>query len=155
MFYITLSRSSDCSLKGLYPPLLEKCPNTEILLVCIFPRSDWIRRDIPYLSVLSPITRKYGPEKTPYLDTFHTVHLTPGVWFYLWKPRRRFTLFIFNQRMNCCKPESMFQMPVDHKPMNKKITFISKTRNYFLTSISVTTFVPAFSWYIFVALATL
>ena len=25
------------------------------------------------ISVVSPITRKYGPEKTPYLDTFHVV----------------------------------------------------------------------------------
>ena len=24
-----------------------------------------------YLSVFSPNTEKYGPEKTPYLDTFH------------------------------------------------------------------------------------
>ena len=27
-----------------------------------------------YLSVFSPIARKYGPEKRPYLDTFHTVN---------------------------------------------------------------------------------
>ena len=27
-------------------------------------------------SVLSPKTGKYGPEKTPYLDTFHTESLT-------------------------------------------------------------------------------
>ena len=26
-----------------------------------------------YLSVFSPNARKYGPEKTPYLDTFHAV----------------------------------------------------------------------------------
>ena len=32
-----------------------------------------IQRDTKYLSVFSPNTRKYGPEKTPYLDTFHTV----------------------------------------------------------------------------------
>ena len=32
-----------------------------------------IRRDTPYLSVFSPNVGKYGPEKTPYLDTFHTV----------------------------------------------------------------------------------
>ena len=28
---------------------------------------------IPYLSVFSPNTRKYRPENTPYLDTFHVV----------------------------------------------------------------------------------
>ena len=44
--------------------LCEKCPNTEFFLVCIFPHLDWIRRD----------TGKYGPEKTPYLDTFHAVN---------------------------------------------------------------------------------
>ena len=55
------------------PLLREKFPNTEFFLVRIFPRLDWIRRDTPYLSVLSPNTEKYGPEKTPYLDTFHAV----------------------------------------------------------------------------------
>ena len=33
---------------------------------------DWIRRD-QYLSVFSLNAGKYGPEKTPYLDTFHAV----------------------------------------------------------------------------------
>ena len=28
----------------------------------------------PYLSVCSPNTGKYGPEKIPYLDTFHAVY---------------------------------------------------------------------------------
>ena len=32
----------------------------------------WIRRD-QYLSVFSLNAGKYGPEKTPYLDTFHAV----------------------------------------------------------------------------------
>ena len=36
--------------------LREKCPNTEF-----------------FLSVFSPNVGEYGPEKTPYLDTFHTV----------------------------------------------------------------------------------
>ena len=53
--------------------LREKCPSTEFFLVCIFPHSDWIRRDTPYLSVFGPNAGKYGPEKTPYLDTFHAV----------------------------------------------------------------------------------
>ena len=30
-------------------------------------------RATPYLSVFSPNTGKYGPEITPYLDTFHAV----------------------------------------------------------------------------------
>ena len=45
-------------------PLREKCPNTEFFLVRIFPHSGWI---------FSPNAGKYGPEKTPYLDTFHAV----------------------------------------------------------------------------------
>ena len=36
-------------------PLCEMCPNTK------------------YLSVFSPNEGKYGPEKTPYMDTFHAV----------------------------------------------------------------------------------
>ena len=48
--------------------LCEKCPNMEFFLVRIFPHSDWIRRDTEYLYVFSPNKRKYGPEKTPYLD---------------------------------------------------------------------------------------
>ena len=43
--------------------LREKCPNTEFVLVRIFPYSDWIRRDVEYLSVFSPNTGKYGPKK--------------------------------------------------------------------------------------------
>ena len=49
------------------------CPNTEFFLVRIFPHLDWIWRDTSYLSVFSPNARKYGPKKTPYLDTFHPV----------------------------------------------------------------------------------
>ena len=29
----------------------EKCPNTEVFLVRIFPHSDWLRRDTPYLRI--------------------------------------------------------------------------------------------------------
>ena len=38
-----------------------------------FPAFGLNRRDTSYLSIFSPNARKYGPEKTPYLDTFHTV----------------------------------------------------------------------------------
>ena len=61
------------SLQKFIFTLREKCPHTEFFLVCIFPYSDWIRRDTPYLSVFSPNTGKYGPEKTPYLDICHAV----------------------------------------------------------------------------------
>ena len=40
--------------------LREKCPNTEFFVVRIF-------------AVFSPNTEKYGPEETPYWDTFHEV----------------------------------------------------------------------------------
>ena len=44
----------------------------EHLLHCV--KSVQIRRfSGPYFAVLSPITGKYEPEKTPYLDTFHVV----------------------------------------------------------------------------------
>ena len=33
-----------------------------VILVRIFPQSDWIRRDTLYLSVFSPNAGKYGPE---------------------------------------------------------------------------------------------
>ena len=56
-------------------PLYEMCPNTEFLLVRIFSHSDGIRKDMKYLSVFSPNAGKYGPEKTPYLDTFHVVYV--------------------------------------------------------------------------------
>ena len=53
--------------------LREKCPNTEFLLVRIFLHLDWILRFTPYISLFSPNTEKYGPEKNPYMDTFHLV----------------------------------------------------------------------------------
>ena len=55
------------------PSLREKCPSTKFFQVCTFPHSDWMRRDTECLSVFSPNARKYGPEKTLYLDTFHAV----------------------------------------------------------------------------------
>ena len=53
--------------------LREKCANTELFLVRIFPCLDWIRRFTEYMSVSSSNTGKYGPEITPYLDSFHAV----------------------------------------------------------------------------------
>ena len=41
--------------------MLEKCPNTEFF-------------SGPYFVVFIPNTGKYGPGKTPNLDTFHTVY---------------------------------------------------------------------------------
>ena len=51
--------------------LREKCPNTELFLVRIFLYFDWI---------FSPNSEKCGPEKTPYLDTFHAVDYSFGTY---------------------------------------------------------------------------
>ena len=51
----------------------EKCPNVQFFLIRIFPYSGRIQRNTEYLSVFTPNAEKYGPEKTPYLDTFHAV----------------------------------------------------------------------------------
>ena len=59
--------------------LLEKCPNTEFWLIRIFVHSDRIQRFTEKISVFSLNAGKYGPEETPYLDTFHTV----PVFFYI------------------------------------------------------------------------
>ena len=61
------------SLSDLKFTLREKYSNMEFFLVRIFPYLDSIRRDKKYISVFSPNAEKYGPEKTPYLDTFHTL----------------------------------------------------------------------------------
>ena len=45
----------------------------EIFLVRIFPHSAGIRRDTEYFSVFIWNAGKYGPKKTPYMDTFHAV----------------------------------------------------------------------------------
>ena len=38
-------------------------------------KSDFLNQPMrPYFSVFSPNTGKYGPEITPYLDTFHAVN---------------------------------------------------------------------------------
>ena len=57
----------------LWNILRENCSNTELFLVSIFPHLDWIQRGTSCLSVFSPNPGKYGPEITPYLNTFHAV----------------------------------------------------------------------------------
>ena len=51
--------------------LREKCSNTEFFLLRIFLYLDFI----PWIPVFSPNTGKYGPEKTPSLDTFRRVEI--------------------------------------------------------------------------------
>ena len=60
--------------RGINHSLGEKYQNTEFFRVRIFPHLDWIRRDTPHLSVFCPNAGKYGPEKTPYLDSFRALH---------------------------------------------------------------------------------
>ena len=60
-------------------PLREKCPNTDLFLVRIFLYSDLIWRDTEYLSAFCQNTGKYGPEITPYLDTFHAAIMMKNV----------------------------------------------------------------------------
>ena len=68
----------------------KKCLNTKFFQVRIFAHSHWIRRDTECLLVFSPNARKYGPEKTLYLDTFHEVtallsyvlYATPSIFYY-------------------------------------------------------------------------
>ena len=64
--------------------LREKCPSTKFFLVRIFLYLDWI---VEYLSVFSPKTRKYGPEKSSYLDTFHVVCSFWDWMFHSWDVR--------------------------------------------------------------------
>ena len=45
---------------SMYCTLRKRCPNTEF-------------RICPYFPLFSPNTGKYGPEISPYLDTFHAV----------------------------------------------------------------------------------
>ena len=40
---------------------------------CIFPHSDWIRRDTEYLSIFSPNAEKMRTKITPNTDTFYEV----------------------------------------------------------------------------------
>ena len=69
-----------------------------VFLVHIFLYSGWIQRDTEYLSVFSPNTGIYGPEKTPYLDTFHTMGIShrsqiENFWRQFWK------LFFFSKKL--------------------------------------------------------
>ena len=63
-------------------------------LVRIFPHLDWIRRDTKYLYLFSPNSGKYGPEKTPYLETFHAVW---GYGIIEWIIRTTSNLFLFRK----------------------------------------------------------
>ena len=80
--------------------LREKCPNKELFLARIFPYSDWIRTDASYLSVFSPNAGKYGPEITPYLDTFRAVQLYQS---FIYEIANIFKIYIQRTTMIGCK----------------------------------------------------
>ena len=50
-----------------------KCVQMQSFFSSVFSRIRTKDRDTKYLSVFSLNAGKYGPEKTPYLDTFHAV----------------------------------------------------------------------------------
>ena len=56
--------------------LREKCPDMEFFSGPYFPA---FGLNTEYLPVFSPNAGKYGPEKTPPLDTFHAVSSELGV----------------------------------------------------------------------------
>ena len=68
LFFLILICRLPCNFKA-YPlksSQREKCPNTELFLVRIFPHSDWIRRDASYLSVFSPNAGKADQNNSEY-----------------------------------------------------------------------------------------
>ena len=58
---------------GNYDHCVESAQIRSFFWSVFFPHSDWIQRDTEYLSVFSLNAGKYGPEKTPYLDTSRRV----------------------------------------------------------------------------------
>ena len=74
LHFFSCSRNATYCIESARKILLrEKISNTEFILVQIFPYLDWTRRFTEQISVFSPAGGKYGPEKTPYLDTFGAV----------------------------------------------------------------------------------
>ena len=66
--------------------LREKCPNTELFLVCIFPHSNWIRRDTPYSVRMRENTDQQKFRSVSCLRTRLTkiLNFAKGKWFYTW-----------------------------------------------------------------------
>ena len=80
--------------------LREKCPNTELYLVRIFPHLDWIQRDTSYLSVFSPNAGKIRIRITPHTDTFYAVIYT------------QYSHIILNQVLNPFHAIGLFLYPL-------------------------------------------
>ena len=105
----SFTESCQVSLCSRYNSFLEtlstawKVPAFGDFLVRIFPHSDWIRKDTPYLSVFSPNAGKYGPEKLQIWIFFTQIqwkekiftlrktltHFSPTFYFYnTWKRQK-------------------------------------------------------------------
>ena len=66
--------------------LLWRINKLKVGLWCIIWLSWLFGLNTPYISVFSPNTRKYGPEITPYLETFHAViYIYIYIYIYVYK----------------------------------------------------------------------
>ena len=114
-FIINKPYSEEKGKKFFYQSLHEKCPNTE---------SFW--------SVFSHIglnTRKYGPEETPYLDTFHVVNAQFTYCVLIWM----FSSKVYNKEINEIhelSPRSML-MTMNHHLI---ISFPPQIKKRFITA---------------------
>ena len=68
------SWSNICSIIGKAATAWKVC-KYGVISGLSFLHSDWIWRFTPYISKFSLNAGKYGPEITPYLDTFHAVRI--------------------------------------------------------------------------------
>ena len=62
------------TMVSFFLTLREKCPNTEFFLVRIFPHSDWIRRDTPYLSYAARMRENTDQKKLRIRSLFMQCH---------------------------------------------------------------------------------
>ena len=106
ILYLTLKVNS---FKSLFARVFVK-PFTGFLLLQLRndrtqkdKKKDTLREEIWSISVYSPNAGKYRPEKTPYLDNFHTVTAfskrTP-LHIILWKLHRFFLVTVFSKHLH-------------------------------------------------------
>ena len=103
--------------------LREKSPNTEFFLfrICLYP--DWIRRDTPYLSVFSPNTGKYGPEKSR-IWTFFTHCMCTWIYnllFPLKKSSRLQVFFLWKAALKTPAPKYLFNKLAAQALLEKRL----------------------------------
>ena len=75
--WLLLIHFQNSIIEEINPLLLlrEENKNLEFFLVSKFPYLNWIQWLTLYISIFSPNTGKYGPGKTPNLDTFHVLRV--------------------------------------------------------------------------------